>query len=296
MSPTVRAWALACRPRTLSAAVVPVAVGTACAASAGGFRPGPAAAALFGALMIQLGTNFANDVFDFEKGADTGARLGPTRVTQAGLLRPAQVKAGIAVAFALAMAAGVYLTVVAGPAIVVIGLASLAAGLAYTGGPFPLGYHGLGDVLVLAFFGFVAVCGTAFVQVGRVPPLALVASIPVGALATAILVVNNLRDRSTDVLAGKRTLAVRLGRRAGELEYRALVAAAFVAPPALYAAGLASPWALLPLASLPLAVGEARALRAARDGDGPAWNRRLAGTARLLAVHGLLLAAGIAAT
>jgi len=191
---SIRAWILAARPATLTAAFAPVAVGTACAWRVGGFRWDAALAALLGAFLIQIATNFANDMFDFQKGADTEERLGPTRAAQAGLLTVRQLRRGIIVAFALALGTGIYLTSIAGPAVIVIGLASMAAGLAYTGGPFPLAYNGLGDVFVMGFFGFVAVCGTAFVQALSVPDVAWVASIPIGALATAILVVNNVRD------------------------------------------------------------------------------------------------------
>ena len=175
-------------------------------------------------MLLQVGSNLANDVFDFEKGADTDERLGPVRAAQAGLLEPRQLRTGMLVVFALALAIGVYLTAVAGPVVIAIGLASIASGVAYTGGPYPLGYHGLGDVFVMAFFGFVAVCGTAFVQAGHVPARAWFASGPVGAIATAVLVVNNVRDRETDVKAGKRTLPVRFGRRAGIVEYGFLIA------------------------------------------------------------------------
>jgi 1,4-dihydroxy-2-naphthoate octaprenyltransferase len=194
------------------------------------------------------------------------------------------------VAFVLALAVGIYLTAIAGPAIVGIGVASVAAAVLYTGGPFPLGYHGLGDVFVMLFFGFVAVSGTAFVQVGHVPPLALWASVPVGSVATAILVVNNVRDRETDVKAGKRTLPVRFGRSAGIAEYAVLLALAYAVPAAL--AATRSPWLLLPWATAPAAVLLAR--RVARD-TGRDLNATLVGTARLLLVHALLFAAGIAA-
>ena len=211
-------WIAAARPKTLPAAVVPVVVGTACAAASGGAAWAPACAALGGAIAIQIGTNFANDVFDAERGADGPDRVGPTRAVAAGLIAPRAMKHAMIAAFAVAIAFGIYLASIGGWPIVAIGIASIAAGIAYTGGPFPLGYHGLGDVFVLAFFGFVAVCGTAFVELGRVPALAIGAAIPIGALATAILVVNNVRDRASDARAGKRTLAVRFGRRAAVVE------------------------------------------------------------------------------
>jgi 1,4-dihydroxy-2-naphthoate octaprenyltransferase len=287
---TTGIWISAARPRTLPAAVVPVAVGTACAHAAGGVAWGPALAALGGALAIQIGTNFANDAFDGERGADGPDRIGPVRAVGAGLVTPAAMKRAMIAAFAVACAFGLYLVAVGGWPIAAIGIASIAAGIAYTGGPYPLGYHGLGDVAVFACFGLVAVCGTTYVAGGSVPALAIAAALPVGALATAILVVNNLRDRTSDARVGKRTLAVRLGRRGALVEYAALVALAYAAPIGLAVCGRA-PARVLPLASLPLAVYELRALAAATTG--PEYNRCLAGTARLLLVHGLLLAAGL---
>lgn len=289
---SVGAFLLASRPATLSAAIVPVAVGTACAFASGGFSLGPALAALFGACFIQIGTNFANDVFDYEKGADTEERVGPLRAAQAGLLTPRALRAAMVVAFGLATVSGVYLTWVAGPAIVAIGIASIASGIAYTGGPYPLGYNGLGDLFVMVFFGFVAVCGTAFVQMGTVPPLAIFASIPVGALATAIIVVNNLRDAEGDAKVGKRTLAVRIGPRAAQTEYALLLAAAYAVPVVMLLLGRSGLAVLLPLLSAPLALPLLRSIRSDR---GSALNSTLVGTAKLLLVHGVLFAAGLAA-
>jgi 1,4-dihydroxy-2-naphthoate octaprenyltransferase len=288
--PRWRAWVLACRPATLAAAVVPVAVGTACAAALGGLRIGPALAALAGALLLQIGANLANDVFDYEKGADTHERLGPTRAVQSGLLPASSVRTAMLVVFGLALLVGAYLTAVAGPAIIAIGLLSIASAIAYTGGPWPLGYHGLGDLFVMLFFGFVAVCGTAFVQLGSVPALAWWAAVPVGSLATAILVVNNIRDRTTDLAAGKRTLAVRFGRRAALAEYLLLLAAAYSVPVLLFRTGTASAWALLPLLSLPIAVSLAWRLSTQ---EGARLNQVLAGTARLMLIMGLTFALGL---
>jgi 1,4-dihydroxy-2-naphthoate octaprenyltransferase len=282
---------MATRPPTLLAAIVPVAVGSAVAAAESSFELAPALAALGGALLLQIGANFANDVFDFEKGADTSARLGPVRAVQAGLLRAESVRRGMILVFALAILVGIYLTRVAGPSIVVIGIASIVAAVAYTGGPYPLGYHGLGELFVMLFFGFVAVAGTAFVQVGRVPSLAYFAAIPVGALASAILVVNNLRDIATDAPAGKRTLAVRFGERAAVAEYALLVASAYVVPLALFIGNVSGPLVLLPLATLPLAIALVRAVARER---GRALNPLLGRTARLLFLTGSLFAAGIA--
>ncbi len=282
-------WLAAARPKTLPAAATPVIVGCACAHAAGGVAWGPALAALGGALALQIGANFANDVFDAEKGADGADRIGPVRAVAAGLISAGAMKRAMAIAFAVAMLFGVYLASVAGWPVIAIGLASIAAAIAYTGGPWPLGYHGLGDVFVFGFFGIVAVCGTAFVQLGRVPELAWWACVPVGALSTAILVVNNVRDRAGDARAGKRTLAVRFGRSAGIAEYALLVALAYAIPAALAPGHLAR---LLPLATIPLAIVRVRAL--ARAATGPEHNALLAATAQLLLVHGALFAAGLA--
>ncbi|MDQ3334003.1 MAG: 1,4-dihydroxy-2-naphthoate polyprenyltransferase [Myxococcota bacterium] len=281
-------WLAAARPRTLPAAIVPVAVGTACVAAVGRVAWLPALAALAGSLAIQIGTNFANDVFDAERGADGPDRIGPTRAVSAGLISAASMKRAMVLAFAIAAAFGLYLVTVGGWPICVVGILSILSGIAYTGGPYPLGYHGLGDVFVMVFFGIVAVCGTAFVQLGHVPGLAALAALPVGALATAILVVNNLRDRTTDARAGKRTLAVRLGRRGVLVEYVALLGLAYAIP-----AGLAfcHHWAALPLVTAPLAVARVRALLGATTG--PEFNDCLAGTAKLMMLHGVLFAVGL---
>ena len=287
---SVGAWIMAARPATLTASFAPVAVGTACAWRVGGFRWDAALAALIGAFLIQIATNFANDMFDFEKGADTEERLGPTRAAQAGLLSVAQLRRGIIVSFALALGTGVYLTSIAGPAVVAIGLASMAAGLAYTGGPFPLAYNGLGDVFVMVFFGFVAVCGTTFVQALYVPETAWLASIPIGALATGILVVNNVRDFEGDRRAGKTTLVVRFGRSSGVQEYALLLLASYATPIVLYVLGRSSVWVCLPLLTLPWAL---RLFRSVVNDRGVALNQTLAATAKLLSVFGVLLAIGI---
>jgi 1,4-dihydroxy-2-naphthoate octaprenyltransferase len=290
---SARAWLLAIRPKTLAASVTPVIVGSAVAAAGGGFRPGAAVAALFGAVMIQVGTNLTNDLFDYQRGADTPERLGPLRMTQAGLLTPRQVRAGMLAAFGLAALAGLYLTAVAGWPVILMGLASIAAGVAYTAGPFPLAYKGLGDLFVMVFFGFVAVCGTAYVASGAVGPPAWAAALGVGSLITAILVVNNVRDLETDRRAGKRTLPVILGRSAGVGEFVLLLVVAYAAPLGMVLAGPASPWALLAWLTLPLGVALARTL--GTTSDGPTLNRALAGTARLTLLYGILLAVGMIA-
>lgn len=288
---SVSHWVLAARPKTLSAASVPVLVGSACAFALGRLQPGPALAALGGALLLQVGANFANDVYDYEKGADTAERLGPTRAVQAGLISPAAMKRGMYVVFALALLLGLYLTFVAGPIILAIGVVSILSAIAYTGGPYPLGYNGLGDLFVFVFFGLVAVCGTAFVQLGHVPPLAMWCSLPVGALATAILVVNNLRDHEQDARAGKRTLAVRWGERAVIYEYALLLALAYAVPLYLATSDGRGPLVLLPLVTLPLGRKLMRAVATERGRD---LNARLAGTAKLLLLFGVLLTLGIA--
>ena len=284
---------LASRPKTLPAAVVPVAVGTACAYSLGSWAWDAALAALVGALFIQVGTNLANDVYDHEKGADTSDRLGPVRAVQAGLLSPGHVRVGMALTFLLASVAGLYLASVAGWQIFAVGVISILAGIAYTGGPFPLAYNGLGDVFVMVFFGFVAVGGTAWVQMGTVPPLAWVASLPVGALATAMLVVNNLRDVDTDREAGKRTLVVRFGRRQALAQYPLMLALAYAAAVALLFVPGGGWGALLPLLTLPLAW---RLHGDLRSRSGTSLNETLAGTAKLLLLFGFSLALGLAST
>ncbi len=283
-----RAWLLASRPATLSAAFVPVAVGTAvCHRQAEVVWPA-AVAALLGAFALQIGANFANDLFDHQKGADDETRLGPTRAAQAGLLTHAQLRAGLVLVFGFATLVGGYLVWHAGWPVVAIGAASILSALAYTGGPYPLGYHGLGDVFVLVFFGFVAVCGTAFVQTGVVPSMSWWAAVPVGALATAILVVNNVRDAPTDVKAGKRTLAVRFGRTAGVAQYAGLTVASYAAAGVLAAQG--AHWVLLVFATLPWSLVLVGRLHRLRGAD---LNPVLASTAKLLLAFGVLLTVGL---
>lgn len=283
----LRAWILAARPKTLPAAVVPVVVGSALALADGVFVPPAALAALLVALLLQIGANLANDLFDFRSGADTAERLGPTRVTQSGLIAPERVLAGTIAVVALAAACGLYLVWRGGWPILALGLLAIAATFAYTAGPLPLGYNGLGEVFVLLFFGVVAVAGTYYVQARALTPLALALSLPVGGPVTAILVVNNLRDLETDRAAGKRTLAVRLGRRATQREYAALVTPPYLILPILWLAGLLSAWWWLPWLSLPLAAALIR--RVYRD-SGAALNASLARTAQLHLLFGFLLA------
>lgn len=284
-----RAWVLAARPPTLPAAVVPVLVGTA-AVFALGFRLLPFIAALLASVLIQVGTNFANDYFDFHKGADTAERLGPIRVTQSGLIAPNTVRNAMILVFGLAAMIGLYLVLAAGWPILIIGLLSIAAGVLYTGGPFPLAYNGLGDVFVFIFFGLIAVCGTAFLHVGTVPAVAAYAALPVALIVTAIIVVNNLRDIDTDRKARKHTLAVLLGRRATQVEYLLLLAVAYLLLPVGPLLGLVGWWALLPLLTLPLAFG---LIRTVFTVQGRPLNRALAGTGRLHMIFGVLFALGL---
>jgi 1,4-dihydroxy-2-naphthoate octaprenyltransferase len=282
-------WWMAARPRTLPTSVAPVLVGTALAAKTGHFAPGPAVAALVGALLLQITSNFANDYFDWKQGADTEERQGPTRVTASGLVTPAQIKAATGIAIALSLAVGAYLIAVGGWPIAALGLASVAAAVAYTGGP-KLGYLGLGELMVFVFFGLAATAGTYYVQALAVSPTAWWLSVPMGAWASAVLVVYNVRDAATDATCGKRTLAVRFGLGFARALYVALVAAGFVVPAALSATHQIGWGGLLPLLAIPLAVPLVRSVY----GDvGPALNRTLGGTARLLLVGAALLGVGV---
>ena len=276
--PGLGVWLMAARPRTLSAGVSPVLVGTAIAHGTGAFRPLAALLALLASLLIQIGTNFANDYSDFKHGADAN-RVGPPRVTQSGLIAPATVKLAAWIAFGASGILGIALAAMAGWPILVIGAASVAAGWLYTGGPWPLGYHGLGDLFTFVFFGLVATCGTVYAQALYVPPIAWQAGTAVGALATAILVVNNLRDRETDARVGKNTLAVKLGARATRAQYVILVMVPFA-----LAVAMGAPWTLLALAAV------VPALRTVLTKDGAALNHGLGQTARAQLVYSILLA------
>ncbi|MBI2764743.1 MAG: 1,4-dihydroxy-2-naphthoate polyprenyltransferase [Chloroflexi bacterium] len=285
------AWRLAVRVPTLPAAMAAVAVGTGAAIGRDAFELLPALAALFGALCLQIGANFANDVFDFRRGADTPNRLGPPRVTQLGMLSQREVFAGMWLAFGLAFAVGIYLVYVGGWPIVAVGLASILAAIVYTGGPWPIGYHALGDLFTFVFFGLAAVAGTYYVQAGATARLAWVAAVPMGCTVTAILVVNNLRDIPTDRLAGKTTLGVIMGERGTRAWYVFLLAAAYAAAIGSWAFG-ASPWVLLVLASAWWARVPVRAVTT--GARGPALNPILRATARFHLVFGLLFALGLA--
>lgn len=284
---------MAARPRTLPAAVAPVLVGTAAAVEWYGSLPrlGAFLAALAGSILIQIGTNLANDYSDAKRGADAADRLGPVRVTSAGLVAPRRVLTATWIAFGAAVACGIYLTAVAGIAILFVGIVSIAAGVLYTGGPRPYGYAGLGEVFVFLFFGLVAVNGSYYVQVEQLDALPLGLSIAVGFLATSILVVNNVRDIETDRRAGKMTLAVRMGRREAVRLYRMLVLGAFAVLPIALVGGGASLLPLIGLLSLPLAIAPLRTLSS--RGDGPSLNAALAQTGALLGAFSLLVSAGL---
>jgi 1,4-dihydroxy-2-naphthoate polyprenyltransferase len=288
---SVRIWIMAARLRTLPAAVAPVLVGTALAATDHDVRIGGFIAALLGAVFIQVGTNLSNDYSDARRGADAEDRLGPVRVTAGGLVPPRQVLVATYVSFGAAVLCGIYLIYLAGPILLAIGAASILAGVLYTGGPRPYGYEGLGEVFVFAFFGIVAVTGSYFVQAEEVTWEAFVLAVPVGLLASAILVVNNVRDLESDRRAGKRTLAVRLGRERARTLYALMVYGAFVTAPAPWVAGALSAWLLLPLVLLPAAVVLARTVR--RHADGPTLNVTLARTGTLQLAFCALLSAGL---
>jgi 1,4-dihydroxy-2-naphthoate octaprenyltransferase len=288
----VNRWVVGARPKTLHAAAVPVLVGTAAAVGVPGadvvwWR---AAAALVAAVAIQVGTNYLNDAADGERGTDDH-RVGPVRLVGSGLATARSVKLAAFAAAVVAAMAGLALTAVVGPELLLVGVCSFAAGFLYTGGPRPYGYAGFGEVFVFVFFGLVATVGSAYVQLERVSGLAVVAAIPVGLLATALLVVNNLRDIPTDVVAGKMTLAVRLGDRDTRSLYAALVIGTFVS---VVAVALVRAGALAALPAVPLAVGPVRAVLG--GATGPRLIPVLGATGRVQLVAGTLLAAGIALT
>ena len=299
-----RIWLLAARPATLPAAIAGVVVGLGAALAVGApFRLDTALGCIAVALLLQVVANFANDLSDFRRGADTADRKGPVRVAAAGLVTERQLEVAIAMAIGLAGIVGLWLALVGGPVLIALGVLAVVAALAYTGGPFPYGYRALGEVFVFIFFGLVAVTGTAYLQALRFDPLFLVAAVPPGALITAILVVNNLRDIPTDTAAGKRTLAVVLGKRATQAEFGALLGISHAVPVLLVAAWIAGwsptggeaplvPFVLLPLLTLPMASPLLRAVRTFREPR--ELNLVLKGTARLSLVFSLLFALGLA--
>lgn len=283
-------WWLAARPRTLPASVAGVVMGTALAWNEGHLHLPSALLALLGAIFLQVGSNLANDVYDFERGADTVERLGPLRVTRAGLLTPQQVKRGMWITFFLAALAGIYLILRAGWPIALVGVTAILAAIGYTGGPFPLGYYGLGDVFVFLYFGLASVVGSYYVQTLALSPLAWWMAVPVGALTTAILVVNNLRDRPQDQATGKRTLAVYLGETGTRWEYTLLVAGAFLLLPFLIGRGFLPLSAILPWLALPQAI---RLIRQVWKEQGRALNLTLAGTGQMALMYSVLFWLGL---
>jgi len=287
----MRIWLMAARPRTLPAGIAPVFVGTALAGYLHVFHPLRFVAALFGAVFIQIGANLSNDYSDAHRGADTEDRLGPVRVTAGGLVPPRQVLIATYVTFGLAVLCGVYLIAVAGWQVLAIGVASILAGVLYTGGPRPYGYEGLGEVFVFLFFGVAAVAGSYFVQVRVFSWESLVLSVPVGLIASAILVVNNVRDIDTDRRANKRTLAVRLGRARTRQMYAAMIYLAYPIALVTWVFGPLKPWLLLCWLSLPLAVPIVGVV--ASQTDGPSLNGALARTGKLQLVFCVLLSIGI---
>jgi 1,4-dihydroxy-2-naphthoate octaprenyltransferase len=285
-------WLAATRPRTLPAAVAPVLVGSALAWRDGKFDGAAAGLCLAFAVLVQIGTNFANDYYDFVNGADTAARVGPRRAVASGLIAPATMKGAMWAVFAAAFLSGLALVAWGGPWLIAVGVASILCGVAYTGGPFPLGYHGLGDLFVFLFFGLVAVGATYFVQAGTVTADAWLAAVPIGLLAANILVVNNYRDVETDRVAGKRTLVVRFGRRFARAQFAGSLAVSLVVPLVFLARGHHAA-SLLPLLLTPLAWSHVGRLR---DSKTPSELIALLGdTGKLLALYATLLAAGFAA-
>jgi 1,4-dihydroxy-2-naphthoate octaprenyltransferase len=287
----VRIWLMAARLRTLPAAIAPVIVGTALAGYEGVFHPLRLIAALIGAIFIQVGTNLSNDYSDARRGADTDDRLGPVRVTAGGLVPPKRVLVATYVSFGVAVLAGVYLIVVAGWQLLLVGGASILAGVLYTGGPRPYGYEGLGELFVFLFFGIVAVAGSYFVQVKHLQWEAFALAVPVGLLAASILVVNNVRDIDTDRRAGKKTLAVRLGRDRTRLLFAVMVYGAYVLAPVTWLFGPLDAWLLAPVLSLPVAIPLVRLVQ--NRADGPSLNGALAQTGMLQLAFCMLLAAGV---
>ncbi len=287
----MRIWLMASRPKTLPLGLAPVLVGTALAGWLHVFHPLRFVAALLGSIFIQIGANLSNDYSDAHRGADTEDRLGPMRVTAGGLVPPSQVLIAIYVTFGLAVLCGVYLIAVAGWQLLLIGVASIIAGVLYTGGPRPYGYEGLGEVFVFLFFGVAAVAGSYFVQLRDFSWESFVLSAPVGLIASAVLVVNNTRDIDTDRRAGKRTLAVRMGRERSRRLFAAMVLLAYPVALVPWFAGPLRLWLALPFLSLPLAFAVIRIMFA--HTDGPSLNRALARTGQLQLVFCVLLAAGL---
>ncbi|HTC80031.1 MAG TPA: 1,4-dihydroxy-2-naphthoate polyprenyltransferase [Acidimicrobiia bacterium] len=277
----------AARPKTLGAGVVCVLVGT---AAAGSFIAWRFVAAMVASVAVQVAVNYANDYFDAVKGVDTVQRTGPRRVTSAGLVTPGQMRLATGVALGVASVPGLALAAALGPQVIVVGLFCFAAALGYSGGPRPFASLGLGEVFVFVFFGIVGTVGAAYVQTGHLSSLAFAVAVPVGALASALLLANNIRDIDTDAAAGKATMAVRIGREPARAVFGGLFAVAFAGTAAI-ALGFRRAGPLVALAALPLALVPLRLVRS--RSDGPGLIKALIGTARLQLVFGVLLALGL---
>ncbi len=286
----LNAWILASRPRTLAAAIVPVVVGTAISIHDGKFKALAATLTLICALLIQVGTNFVNDLFDFLRGTDKKDRIGPQRATASGILTIFEMKLGIYISFGLSFIFGLYLIFLGGWFILVIGILSILAGIAYTAGPFPLAYNGLGDIAAFLFFGFIGTVGTCYVQSNEITALAFWSSVPVGALITNILVVNNYRDREEDRSNGKNTLIVIFGERFGRIQYLFFTIISYSILFVVYFTFKREIFVFLPLLSLPLAIKLIKMIYTLRGSE---LNKTLELTAKLSAIYGLLFAAGI---
>ena len=283
-------WLLAARLKTLPAAISPVILGSALAFHDRSFHAFICVMTIFAAVLIQVGTNFSNDVYDYQKGSDREDRLGPTRATQSGLISPEKMKIAMWVTFGLAICLGFYLAFIGGWPIVWIGLASIVAGITYTGGPYPLGYHGFGDLLVFIFFGLIAVPGTYYLQVGAVTELSFWMGAIMGMLSTAILVVNNLRDADTDKISGKNTLAVRMGKTFTKIQYSVLVLIPFLLPVYIWFYYESELSLFLTIFALPISfylIKEVFTLK------GRELNSVLICTVRLLFIFTILLATGL---
>lgn len=286
----IKSWILAARPKTLPAAVVPVMVGTALAYSEHKGHLPAAFIALICSLLIQIGTNFANDLYDYLSGADNKERSGPERALASGWITVKEMKIGIALVFGMAFLLGLYLVYLGGFIILVIGILSIIAGLAYTTGPFPLAYNGLGDIFVFIFFGLVGTIGTYYVQALTVNSLSIWASLPVGALITNILVVNNYRDRDEDLAAGKKTTTVLFGRGFALTQYIILTLLSYLTPVIIYILYVREVWILLPLITFPLSIKLIYMLYRLR---GTQLNKTLELTAKLSAAYGILFSLGL---
>ena len=285
-----KSWIIAGRPKTLLAAIVPVVVGTALAINKGKFVLLFSVIALLCSLLIQVGTNFTNDLYDFLKGADSEDRKGPLRVLAAGLISVKEMKIGVVFIFSAAFILGLILVYEAGPVILVIGILSIIAGITYTAGPFPLAYNGLGDIFVFMFFGIAGTTGTYYIQVKEFSMVSFLTSIPVGALITDILVVNNYRDIEEDKAAGKRTLAVIFGKDFTRFQFIFLILTSFAIPAVLYFFFDFKYWILLPYLTFPIAY---KLIIMLYTLEGFQLNKTLELTAKLSALYGFLFAAGL---